>query len=97
METHMQATIGGTQDHSEHGKPVQKFSTGAISAAVWRNESQRDGKTQEFFTVTLERRYNKDGKWLSTKSLRVGDLPKAALVLDEAFKYLVLNTPDETV
>ncbi len=72
-------------------KPEKKFSTGAISVAVWRNESTKDGNVQEFYTVTLDRRYNKDGKWQSTRSLRLNDLPKASLVLDEAYKWLVLK------
>jgi len=79
---------------SEKNKqPEKKFSTGAISATVWKNEGKsKDGTEREFNSVSLERRYkDKDDKWQSTTSLRVSDLPKVALVANKAFEYLVLK------
>ncbi|MBW2969861.1 hypothetical protein KY319_01935 [Candidatus Woesearchaeota archaeon] len=77
-------------------QPEKKFSTGAISATVWKNVREKDGKTFETKTVSLQRRYtDKTGQWQSTNSLRLNDLPKAALVLEEAYKYLVLNEKTE--
>ena len=78
-------------------RPEKKFSTGAISAAVWRNDTVKDGKVSTFHTVKLQRSYKKDDKWETTTSLRVADLPKATLVLEEAFKYLVLNHNEDLV
>ena len=73
-------------------QPVQKFSTGAISATIWKNQGTgKDGQQTEFSSITLQRRYNKDGKWQSTAALRVNDLPKAALVLQKAYEYLVFS------
>ena len=74
-------------------QPEKKFSTGAISATVWKNTRQdKDGKDFETKTVNLQRRYtDTKGDWQSTNSLRLNDLPKARLVLDEAYRYLVLN------
>ncbi len=74
--------------------PEKKFSTGAISATVWKNNgtSKRTGEPVEFRTVTLQRRYtDKEGKWQTSGSLRITDLPKATLVLQKAFEYLVLK------
>ena len=73
--------------------PVKKFSTGAISATIWRNERQgKDGKVFETHSVNLQRRYaNKNGEWMTSNSLRTADVPKALLVLSEAYKYLALN------
>ena len=82
---------------NEGNKPEKKFSTGAISCAVWRNEAVKDGKESSFHTVTLQRSYKKGDKWEHTQSLRVNDLPKAALCLEEAYKYLVLNQPEDQV
>ncbi len=77
----------------EGNQPEKRFSTGAISATIWKNSgiSKKTGQTVEFRTVTLQRRYNKDGQWQSTNSLRINDLPKAALVLQKAYEYLVLK------
>jgi len=75
-------------------KPEKKFSTGAITATVWKNNgtSKRDGSQVEFRTIQLDRHYkDKDGSWKSTNSMRVNDLPKAALVLNKAYEYLVMR------
>ncbi|RLE48283.1 hypothetical protein DRJ25_00235 [Candidatus Woesearchaeota archaeon] len=72
--------------------PEKKFRAGAVSATVWKNIQEKDGTEFEFFSVALERGYkDKTGQWKSTASLRVMDLPKAALVLQEAYRYIVLN------
>lgn len=87
---------------SADGKgPEKKFRAGAIAATVWKNDSQRaTGETFSYHTVSLERRYkDKSGSWKSANSMRLQDLPRAALVLQEAYKYLVLNgvSADEVV
>jgi hypothetical protein len=74
--------------------PEKKFSTGAVSAVVWKNTatSKKTGTPVDFRTIQLDRRYkDKDGIWKSTSSLRVNDLPKAALVLNKAYEYLVMK------
>lgn len=76
--------------------PEKKFSTGSIVAAVWSNKARtKSGEETEFKTVTLQRRYkDKDGKWKSSSSLRLNDLPKAVMVLNKAYEYLVLRDGD---
>ncbi len=77
--------------------PEKKFSTGAISATIWKNDgtSKRTGGPVEFRTVTLQRRYtDKEGNWQTSNSLRLNDLPKASLVLQKAYEYLVLKGQD---
>ena len=84
-------------------QPEKKFSTGAITATIWKNNgtSKQNGESVEFRTIQLDRRYkDKEGNWKSTSSLRLNDLPKASLVLDKAYEYLVLkgqgdNSPDD--
>lgn len=73
--------------------PEKKFSTGAISAIIWKNNVVlRTGEATEFRTINIQRSYkDKDGNWQSTNSLRVSDLPKAVLVLNKAYEYLVLR------
>ena len=73
-------------------KVNKRFSTGAICATVWDNETVKDGETVKFNTISIERRY-KDEKdeWKSTSSLRINDLPKMALVANKAFEYLALQ------
>ena len=73
--------------------PENRFSTGVINATIWKNKAiDKDGKNVEYRTVSFERRYaSKTGDWKTTSSLRVQDLPMAALVLREAFRYIALK------
>jgi len=76
--------------------PEKKFRAGAISATVWLNKGHKTtGEEAEYRTISLERSYtDKEGKWQSTNSFRVNDLPKAAVVLQRAYEHLVLNEQD---
>ena len=79
-----------------HNGPEKKFRAGAISATVWQNAGiSRDGEATAYRTISLERSYkDKDGKWQSTTSFRVNDLPRAALMLTKAFEYIVTNSQE---
>jgi hypothetical protein len=70
--------------------PLKKFRAGAVSATVWNNQT-KDGEG-EYKSISFERHYkDKEGAWKSTTSLRMNDLPKAALVLQKAYEYLTLS------
>ena len=77
----------------EKNTPEKKFSTGVITATVWQNQGKsRNGEIVAYRTVSLQRRYkDKSGVWQTANSFRVNDLPKAALVLEKAYEYLVLR------
>ena len=74
----------------EKNKPEEKFRAGGISATIWKNKGKnRSGKTTEFYTVKLERRYrDNDDQWQSSDSLGINDIPKAILVLNKAFEFI---------
>ena len=71
--------------------PEKKIRAGAISATIWKNDVlEKPGTT--FFSVVLERSYkDKEGNWQKTNSLRTMDVPKACVVLQKAYEYLVLS------
>ena len=73
--------------------PEKKFSTGSLAATVWQNQGKnKDGEDVSFRTVTFQRRYvDKKGDWQSTNNLRLNDLPRASLVLQKAYEYLVMK------
>jgi hypothetical protein len=73
--------------------PEQKFKAGSVSATVWQNQgTDSEGKQSVYRTVSFERSYlDKDGNWQTTNSLRIGDIPKAVLVLNKAYEYLMLK------
>ena len=79
---------------SEKNLPEKKFRAGAISATVWQNngQSNKTGQPVTYRTISLERGYkDKNGEWKSTNSFRINDLPRAALLLNEAYRYIVLK------
>ena len=73
--------------------PEKKFSTGGLTATVWENQGKnKEGLDVSYRTVSFQRRYmDKNGEWQSTSTLRVNDLPKASLVLQKAYEYLVMK------
>ena len=74
----------------EGNKPEKKFRAGGITATVWKNTGKKDGKEFEFHTISVERNYKDGDDWKTTNSMRVGDLPKLALVANKAFSYLMI-------
>ena len=73
--------------------PEKRFTTGAITATVWNNQAKaKTGEATEYKTVSFQRRYKDlNGAWKSTNSLRVNDLPRAALVLQKAYEYIIIR------
>ena len=79
------------------GKPEQRFKCGALEAAVFENEISKGGAKAKIKKVSFQKRYKAaDGEWKSTTSLDANDIPKAVLVLNKAYEYLLMgNGADE--
>ncbi len=77
--------------------PVKNFRAGAVCAAVWNNatkavEEREQSYSTTYNTISLERSYkDKTGQWKSTNVLRINDLPKAMLVLNKAYEFLLME------
>ena len=76
-------------------RPIKKFKSGNIEAAIWNNEREFNGSIVGFKTVSLSRSYRKKGEdiWRSDQinSLRRNDIQKVILVLQKAQESLLLN------
>ena len=69
-------------------EPERKFRAGGVSATVWINSNEKG----LFPSVQLSRSYlDKQNNWKDTNSFKVSDIPKAVLVLGEAYRYLSLK------
>ena len=80
--------------------PEKKFRAGAISATVWLNQGQNKntGELTNYKTISLQRGYkDKNDQWQNTTSFRINDLPRAALVLRQAYEYLATKQSDLAV
>ena len=75
---------------NETNKPEKKYRAGGVSAALWKNTAKlSDGREIETLSVTIDRRYkDKSGNWQSSGSLKLNDIPKALLVLGQAYQYM---------
>lgn len=72
------------------GKPIKQFKAGALSVTIWNNvDVDRNGNTIAYSTISLQRNYKAKDGWKSTSSMRLNDLPKAALLLEKAYEFLV--------
>ncbi len=73
-------------------QPEKKFKAGAVSATVWKNTSEKG----EYSSIQLARAYkDKDSTWKHTNSFNANDLPKAIVVLNKAYEYLVAKEKTE--
>ena len=75
-------------------RPIKKFRSGNIEAAIWSNEKDFNGGLVEFKTISLNRSYKKKGEeiWRNEIiNLRRGDIPRILLVLQKAQEDLLLN------
>lgn len=78
--------------------PEKRFSAGGISATVWSNVGEGKNGAVSFRTVSFQRTYkDKEGNWKTSSSLRIHDLPKAQVVLQKAYEYLVLKEMQDPV
>jgi hypothetical protein len=77
-------------------RPEKSFRIGAVRASVWKNVRQnKDGKTFETRTVTLDRSYkDPQGNYKSTNRFSAAEIPKAILLLQRSYEYLV-TAPEE--
>jgi len=76
-------------------RPVKKWKSGNIEAAVWSNKRDLEtGEEVEFKTVSLNRSYKKKGEDLWRNDvihLRRNDIQKVILVLNKAQEELLLT------
>lgn len=79
--------------------PIKKFKAGAISATIWENQGKNtQGEAISYNSISFDRNYkDANGEWQKTNSLRVADLPRAVLVLNKAYEFVALNTPETVV
>lgn len=79
--------------------PLKKFIAGSVSATLWRNKTKTaQGGEIEYTTVQIDRRYkDKDNTWKSTNNMRLNDVPKAVMVLQKAYEFLILRSDDNKI
>lgn len=69
--------------------PDRKFRSGGITATVWKGISE---KGTSYFNIQLSKSYkDKDNNWKTTGSFKDYEVPKAMVLLQKAYEYVILN------
>ena len=79
---------------SEQGQaPIKEFRAGSIRAAIWKNETEVEGRTVVQHSVRIEKRFfdKKTGEWRASDYFFANDLPRLCLVTEKAFEYVALR------
>lgn len=73
---------------AENNKPAKTYKLGALSLSLWENET-KDGTMMNF---TFQRAYkDTEDNWQHTQQLRTSDLPKLRVLVEEAYKDMLLS------
>lgn len=71
-------------------QPLAKFKAGQVSAAIWENAVNTNGKTSTVLKAQVQRRFkDRDGQWKSTTSLGRNEIPLAMYCLQKCFQYII--------
>ena len=92
-------TGNGEMSAKAGNQPEKKFRAGAVSATVWQNTGQnkKTGEETTYRTISLQRGYkDKNDQWQNTASMRINDLPRAVLVLRQAYEYVVTSRQQDS-
>ena len=66
-------------------QPIHRISLGRIRAAIWSNQN---GDGSEWFSVTINRRYQEGGEWKDATNYSRDDLPLLRQIADMAHARL---------
>ena len=72
-------------------KPERKFSCGSITASLWTRTKVVNGETLTFHSLAINKAYKDGEDWKYTNSFNIEDLPKVALVANEAYRHVRLR------
>ena len=77
--------------------PIAKFQAGQVSAALWENQVQVNGRTVTLLKATVQRRYkDREGKWQSSGSFGRNEIPMAIYCLQKAFEKIIEKQKDSS-
>ena len=68
--------------------PVIVFTCGPVKAAVWEDVRIIGDTLVKVHSVKIDRSYKDGEEWKHTNAFNAEDLPKVAVVANEAYKYV---------
>ena len=73
-------------------RPEKKFKCGPISASLWAEDKTMENGVVKFYSINITKAYKDGDNWKNTNNFNAEDLPKVALVANEAYKYIRLSS-----
>ncbi len=76
----------------QSNQPIKKFRINNISAAIFRNEIEKDEQTFTRHSVQIQKQFRRDdGSWQLTNTYFPEDLPKLQLLAAKSFEFVSLQ------
>lgn len=81
-----------SKEQQPKNQPLETFRAGQIKATVWKNTRKNtDGEKFDVLSATVVKSYKDGDEWKDTTSFNANDLPKLALVAQEAYAFIVMH------
>ena len=83
-----------TKPGTSNNQPVHKIRHGAISASIWRQETEKG----PLFNVSFQRSYKDGEEWKSSTSFGAQNLLVVSLIATQAFEWISdqANGPEQS-
>jgi len=78
-------------------QPIKEYKAGSVKAAVWKEEREESGRTVVRHSVRISKSYRdrQTGDWKETEYYFANDLPRLALVAQQAFEFVALKESED--
>lgn len=84
--------VGEHADAAVPNVPDKRLKIGGVTATIWKGISP---KGENYYNVQLAKSYKaKDGTWKTTHSLKEYEIPKAMVLLQKAYEYVMAQQPN---
>jgi len=81
---------------NKENKPIATQRAGSLSVTAWNNKNKnKDGKEFDSYSFVISRGYKDGEEWKSTNSIRLNDIPKVIMLLEDAFRDIVKKSSDD--
>ena len=74
--------------------PEKKIKCGPVSASIWLEPKMVNGEMVNFHSINISKSYKDGDEWKRTNNFNAEDLPKVALVANEAYKEIRLTAEE---
>ncbi len=73
-------------------KPIKEFRAGGIQVAIWKKETEENGKTIIKYSISIQKSFRDDsGNYQDTNNYFPDELPKLALLIHKAYETITLK------